>query len=135
MSLISTHTRSPNTRALIEDGRRHLMFGSEIKTGCPVHILQGMKDPDVPWRHALKLVEHHAEDDCARGTERVSESDRATIDVRDLVGDAEFGHRSNTNIVYNLRRFQLLLEGPNIVRQSCQASINCAKQCSTSATS
>ena len=48
----------PITRALIEDGRRHLLFGSAIKTGCPVHILQGMADPDVPWRHALKLVEH-----------------------------------------------------------------------------
>ena len=49
---------TPVTRALIEDGRRHLLFGGEIRTGCPVHILQGMKDPDVPWRHALKLVEH-----------------------------------------------------------------------------
>ncbi len=44
--------------ALIEDGRRHLMFGGEIKAGCPVHILQGMRDPDVPWRQAIKLVEH-----------------------------------------------------------------------------
>lgn len=49
---------TPITRALIEDGRRHLLFGGEIRTGCPVHILQGMADPDVPWRHALKLVEH-----------------------------------------------------------------------------
>jgi alpha-beta hydrolase superfamily lysophospholipase len=49
---------TPITRALIEDGRRHLMFGREIRTGCPVHILQGMADPDVPWRQALKLVEH-----------------------------------------------------------------------------
>ena len=23
-----------------------------------MHILQGMKDPDVPWTHALRLVEH-----------------------------------------------------------------------------
>jgi pimeloyl-ACP methyl ester carboxylesterase len=51
-------TRYPITRALIEDGRRHLLFGEPIATGCPVHILQGMKDPDVPWEHALKLVEH-----------------------------------------------------------------------------
>ena len=29
-----------------------------IQTGCPVHILQGMEDPDVPWSHALQLVEH-----------------------------------------------------------------------------
>jgi pimeloyl-ACP methyl ester carboxylesterase len=48
----------PITRGLIEDGRRHLLFGSKIRTGCPVHILQGMQDPDVPWRHALELVEH-----------------------------------------------------------------------------
>lgn len=49
---------TPITRALIEDGRKHLMFGGEIQAGCPVHILQGMRDPDVPWRQALKLVEH-----------------------------------------------------------------------------
>lgn len=49
---------TPITRALIEDGRRHLLFGQPIETGCPVHILQGMKDPDVPYGQALKLVEH-----------------------------------------------------------------------------
>lgn len=48
----------PITRALIEDGRRHLMFAGSIDPGCPVTILQGMKDPDVPWAHAMKLVEH-----------------------------------------------------------------------------
>jgi pimeloyl-ACP methyl ester carboxylesterase len=34
------------------------MLDGPIATGCPVHILQGMKDPDVPWRHALEIVEH-----------------------------------------------------------------------------
>ncbi|OAS24976.1 alpha/beta hydrolase [Methylobacterium platani] len=48
---------TPVTRALIEDGRRHLILGAPIDPGCPVHILQGMADPDVPWRHALRLVE------------------------------------------------------------------------------
>jgi pimeloyl-ACP methyl ester carboxylesterase len=28
-----------------------------ISVGCPVHVLQGMRDPDVPWEHALELVE------------------------------------------------------------------------------
>lgn len=51
---------TPITRDLIEDGRRHLMMDRPIETGCPVHILQGMEDPDVPWRHALNLVEHLA---------------------------------------------------------------------------
>jgi pimeloyl-ACP methyl ester carboxylesterase len=53
----------PITRALIEDGRRHLMLGGPIATGCPVHILQGMRDPDVPWGHAMELVEHLPGDD------------------------------------------------------------------------
>lgn len=46
------------TRTLIEDGARHLLFGSVIETGCPVHILQGGKDPDVPPGHAQHLLTH-----------------------------------------------------------------------------
>ncbi len=53
----------PITRALIEDGRNHLMLGAPFRVGAPVRILQGMQDPDVPWSHAMTLVEHLAEDD------------------------------------------------------------------------
>ena len=49
-------------RALIEDGRRHLLFGTTIRSHCPTRILQGMRDPDVPYGHALALVEHMAGD-------------------------------------------------------------------------
>ncbi len=48
----------PITRALIEDGRRHLMLGKPMDPGCPITILQGMQDPDVPWQHAMTIVEH-----------------------------------------------------------------------------
>lgn len=48
----------PITAKLIEDGRQHLLFGSPIETGCPVTILQGVKDSDVPHAHALKLGAH-----------------------------------------------------------------------------
>jgi dipeptidyl aminopeptidase/acylaminoacyl peptidase len=34
-----------------------------IETGCPVRILQGGEDPDVPWDHAIELVAHLAQDD------------------------------------------------------------------------
>jgi len=51
------------TRGLIEDGRRHLLLGGLIETGCPVRILQGVADPDVPWRHAVELVSRLAQDD------------------------------------------------------------------------
>lgn len=44
------------TRALIEDGRLNRVMGGRIDTFCPVHILQGMRDPDVPHTHALKLA-------------------------------------------------------------------------------
>jgi pimeloyl-ACP methyl ester carboxylesterase len=44
------------TRALIEDGRSNRVMTGPIDTHCPVHILQGLADPDVPPSHALKLV-------------------------------------------------------------------------------
>jgi pimeloyl-ACP methyl ester carboxylesterase len=53
----------PITRRLIEDGRRHLLLGGLIETGCPVRILQGVEDPDVPWGHAVELVSRLAQDD------------------------------------------------------------------------
>lgn len=53
----------PITRGLIEDGRSHLLLGSMIETGCPVRILQGVQDPDVPWQHAVELVSRFARDD------------------------------------------------------------------------
>ncbi len=53
----------PITKKLIEDGRKHLMLGGLIEPGCPVHILQGVQDPDVPWRHAVELVSRFARDD------------------------------------------------------------------------
>ncbi|MBN9041627.1 MAG: alpha/beta hydrolase [Rhizobiales bacterium 62-47] len=53
----------PITRALIEDGRKHLLLGGSIEVGCPVRILQGAQDPDVPWRHAFALTERLPSDD------------------------------------------------------------------------
>jgi pimeloyl-ACP methyl ester carboxylesterase len=53
----------PITRRLIEEGRRHLLLGGLIETGCPVRILQGVEDPDVPWGHAVELVSRLSQDD------------------------------------------------------------------------
>ena len=47
----------PITKHLIEEGRSHLLEGRPFDPGCPVRILQGMRDPDVPWRHSLALVD------------------------------------------------------------------------------
>ncbi|TWG88938.1 pimeloyl-ACP methyl ester carboxylesterase [Mesorhizobium sp. J18] len=61
----SEYSPEPNvyTRALFEDGRRNRVLDGIIDTHCPVHILQGMEDPDVPYSHAMRLVEHLPADD------------------------------------------------------------------------
>jgi pimeloyl-ACP methyl ester carboxylesterase len=53
----------PITRNLIEEGRNHLLLGGTIDVGCPVRILQGAQDPDVPWRHAFALAHRLPADD------------------------------------------------------------------------
>ena len=55
----------PITKKLIEDGRNHLLMGGLIETGCPVRILQGVLDPDVPCAHVQALMSHFASDDVA----------------------------------------------------------------------
>lgn len=51
------------TRALFDDGETNRVLTGPIDTFCPVHILQGMQDPDVPHTHALRLMEHLPADD------------------------------------------------------------------------
>ena len=54
----------PITRTLLEDGARWSILGGEpIPIHCPVRILQGGADPDVPWRHALELAQSLAGED------------------------------------------------------------------------
>lgn len=61
----SAYSPEPNiyTRALMDDGRLNRVLDGIIQTACPVHILQGMQDKDVPHAHAMKLVEHLPSDD------------------------------------------------------------------------
>lgn len=44
------------THDLILDGQKHLFGTGVIHLGCPVHILQGGQDTDVPPSHTLKLA-------------------------------------------------------------------------------
>lgn len=46
----------PITLALIEDGRGHCILNGPLDPHCPIRILQGMDDPDVPYAHALRIV-------------------------------------------------------------------------------
>ncbi len=51
------------THRLIEEGRRHLLLRGPIALTCPVHLLHGQQDPDVPWETSLRLAERLTSDD------------------------------------------------------------------------
>lgn len=51
------------TRTLIEDGRNHLVLGQPITFDAPVRLLQGQRDPDVPWQTALTIADQVTSED------------------------------------------------------------------------
>ncbi len=53
----------PITLKLIEEGRSHLLLERPIPFTGPVRLLQGQRDPDVPWQHSLKVAEMLESDD------------------------------------------------------------------------
>ncbi|MBW4023964.1 MAG: alpha/beta hydrolase [Proteobacteria bacterium] len=53
----------PITLTLIEEGRHHLLLHGPIPLRCPVRLLQGQQDPDVPWATALTLAEQLESED------------------------------------------------------------------------
>jgi pimeloyl-ACP methyl ester carboxylesterase len=65
LELPSDYSDEPTivTRALIEEGRRHLLLSAPIGIRCPVRLLHGMADADVPHRLSLELAERIAGDD------------------------------------------------------------------------
>jgi len=46
------------TWKLIEEGRNHLLLDSKLVLPCPVRLLHGQNDPDVPWEYSLQIAAH-----------------------------------------------------------------------------
>jgi pimeloyl-ACP methyl ester carboxylesterase len=46
------------TWKLIEEGRKHLLLDSRLELPCPVRLLHGQSDPDVPWEYSLQIARH-----------------------------------------------------------------------------
>ena len=44
------------TRALLDDAPAQRLLGGEIAVDCPVRLLHGQADPDVPWQLSLDLA-------------------------------------------------------------------------------
>lgn len=51
------------TRRLIEEGRGHLLFDKPIPLTCPVRLIHGLQDAEVPWQTSLRLAEALDSDD------------------------------------------------------------------------
>ena len=46
------------TWKLIEEGRNHLVLDKKLAVPCPVRLLHGQSDPDVPWEYSLQIAQH-----------------------------------------------------------------------------
>jgi pimeloyl-ACP methyl ester carboxylesterase len=54
---------TPVTKLILEEGRRHLVLRDQIGVDCPVRLIHGMRDPDVPWRTSLRLADRLRSED------------------------------------------------------------------------
>lgn len=72
----------PFTRRLIEEGRDHLLLRGPIGIRCPVHLLHGMRDPDVPYEASLRLSRCLSETDVV--VELVEDGDHRLSRDQDL---------------------------------------------------
>jgi pimeloyl-ACP methyl ester carboxylesterase len=54
---------TPTWRGLFDDGVAHELFGGDIAISCPVRLLHGQADADVPWKISLKLAAALQSDD------------------------------------------------------------------------
>ncbi|NJO67708.1 MAG: alpha/beta hydrolase [Rhodospirillales bacterium] len=48
---------TPINKRFLDNGREHLLLLNDIALDCPVRLIHGMQDPDVPWQTSLRLLE------------------------------------------------------------------------------
>ncbi len=56
--LPNVYTESPHmiTKKLLDDAERHCLLDGEIAIGAPVRLIHGMKDDEVPWQTAPRII-------------------------------------------------------------------------------
>lgn len=72
----------PVTMRLIEEARRHLLLRGPVPVACPVHLLHGMADEEVPWRTAPRIAEAVASADVT--VELIKDGDHRLSRTRDI---------------------------------------------------
>jgi pimeloyl-ACP methyl ester carboxylesterase len=54
---------TPVTKRLVEEARRHELLAGRIALRCPVRLIHGTADPDIPWQLSLEIAEKLDSDD------------------------------------------------------------------------
>ena len=72
----------PVTMRLIEEARRHLLLRGPVPVACPVHLLHGMADEEVPWRTAPLIAAAVASADVT--VELIKDGDHRLSRTRDI---------------------------------------------------
>ena len=82
-------TPYPITLELIEEARQHLLLRETLPLSCPVRLLHGMNDSDVPWETSIRLAQQLNSDDVQvtlvkDGDHRLSEPQNLALLIRNL---------------------------------------------------
>ncbi len=85
----------PITWRLIEEGRGHLLLRGPLEIECPVRLIHGLVDPDVPWQTSLTLAERLISTDVTvtlikGGGHRLSEPEELKVIAAKLAELVEF---------------------------------------------
>ena len=81
------------TREFIEDGRRNLLLDGPIELSCPVRLLHGQRDTDVPWQVSVDAAALLRSDDVRvvltkdgdHGLSRASDIEVIVVSVEELL--------------------------------------------------
>ena len=81
----------PITLNLIEESRQHLLLDDEIAIDCPMRLLHGMRDGDVPWEFSTRIAELLQSPDVQvrlvkDGDHRMSEPEQIAMLIELVVG-------------------------------------------------
>ncbi len=61
--LSNAEGRGPLTLRFLEEARQHLVLSAPLSVPCPLRLIHGMRDQDVPWGIATQLAAHVAQED------------------------------------------------------------------------
>jgi pimeloyl-ACP methyl ester carboxylesterase len=89
------------TQAFWQSGQDNLQLGGEIAIDCPVRLIHGQNDPDVPWQTSLKLAQ------------QLRSSDVQTILIKD--GDHRLSRERDIQLLIDVVASTLLLRHPELV--------------------